>query len=243
MLCGNSQIMVQTISGTICYGTITIGYRLRFTKRKTLGITVTPDGEVWVNAPAQTSLVKIEEKLHKRAGWIVKQQNYFRSFGEPTPARKYVSGESHYYLGRQYLLRVTEGKPEGTKYKGRCLEVVCSSRAKAKELLKTWYRERAKSKFVEIAEPIVARFARYGVAPSSIAVQEMETRWGSCTQTGRILLNPELIKAPGPCIEYVITHELCHLIHREHSQAFFTLLGTEMPDWKVWKEKLERFMY
>lgn len=230
------------MSGEVIYGTITITYHVRFSERKTLGITVTPEGKVVLNAPIDTTREKIEEKLLVRAGWIVKQQLYFRSFGERSPQRQYISGESHYYLGKQYMLRVTEGRPNSAKYKGRYFEVVCTPKSKAAELMKEWYRERAKAKFSDIAEPIIARFAKYGVAPSSLYIQEMENRWGSCTPKGKIILNTELIKSPKPCIEYVITHELCHLIHRDHTKAFFELLETEMPDWKRWKDKLERFM-
>ena len=108
--------------------------------------------------------------------------------------------------------------------------------------MKNWYREHAKIKFAEIAEPIITRFAKYGAKPSAIYIQEMENRWGSCTPKGKIILNTELIKAPKPCIEYVITHELCHLLHHDHTKAFFELLEVEMPDWKRWKNKLESFM-
>lgn len=234
--------MVQTMSGEILYGTTVIPYSVTFSDRKSLGITVTPDGSVLLKAPIETTRKKIEEVLLKRAGWIVKQQIYFRSFGERTPQKQYISGESHYYLGKQYMLRVIEGKPNSAKYKGRYFEVVCTPKAKAAELMKEWYRIRAKVKFSEIAEPIITRFAKYGVAPSSIYIQEMENRWGSCTTKGKIILNTELIKAPKPCIEYVITHELCHLIHRDHTKAFLAILEAEMPDWKRWKDKLERFM-
>lgn len=230
------------MSGEITFGTVSILYKVTFSQRKTLGITVTPDGGVLLNAPIDTPQNKIEQKLLKRASWIVKQQKYFRSFGERTPEKQYVSGESHYYLGKQYLLQVVEGKPNRAKYKGRYFEVVCTPKAKAAELMKEWYRERAKIKFAEIAEPIISRFGKYGVAPTSLYIQAMGSRWGSCTPKGKIILNTELIKAPKPCIEYVITHELCHLVYRDHTKAFFELLATEMPDWKRWKDKLERFM-
>lgn len=230
------------MTGEIKYGTTLISYSVRFSDRKTLGITVTPEGKVLLSAPIDTPRKKIEEKLHKRAGWIVKQQIYFRAFGDRTPQKQYISGESHYYLGKQYMLRVTEGKPNSAKYKGRNFEVVCTPKSKASDLMKEWYRQRAKVKFAEIAEPIIVRFAKYGVAPASLYIQEMENRWGSCTPKGKVILNTELIKAPKPCIEYVITHELCHLIHRDHTTQFFELLATEMPDWKRWKDKLERFM-
>lgn len=230
------------MNGEITYGTISIQYSIKFTKRKTLGITVTPEGKVLLSAPLGSSQELIESKLLKRARWIVKQQSYFLSFGTHTPPKKYVSGESHYYLGKQYMLKVMNGKPNSAKYKGRYFEVVCSQKYKAEELMKSWYREHAKIKFAEIAEPIITRFAKYGISPSSIYIQEMGNRWGSCTPKGKIILNTELIKAPKPCIEYVITHELCHLLHHDHTKAFFELLEAEMPDWKRWKNRLENFM-
>lgn len=228
------------MEGRVNYGQSEIVYTIQFSDRKTLTITVSPDGEVVAKAPYAANTEVIREKIHKRAAWILKQQNYFKSFGERTPERKYISGESHLYLGRQYLLRVTEGKPDSVKYKGRYFEIVCSSKANAKELMKEWYRDHAKKKFAEIAEPIISRFKRYGVEPSSLYIQEMNNRWGSCTNGRKIILNTELIKAPRPCIEYVITHELCHLVHREHNALFFELLHNEMPDWEKWKNKLER---
>jgi hypothetical protein len=109
--------------------------------------------------------------------------------------------------------------------------------------MKEWYRAHAKIKFAEFAEPIIERFKKRGVEPRSLYIQEMNNRWGSCTNNGKIILNIELIKAPRPCIEYVITHELCHLVHRDHTEQFFKLLTAEMPDWQKWKEKLERVLY
>ena len=109
----------------------------------------------------------------------------------------------------------------------------------AKFVLNSWYRYKAKEKFAEIAEPWIHHFEQYGVQPNGLFIQEMPTRWGSCTAKGRIILNPELIKAPKVCIEYVIIHELCHLIHKHHTQNFFQLQSALMPDWEKWKNKLE----
>ncbi len=219
-----------------------IKYSVSYKARKSLGISVMPDKSVCVQAPIDSAKEEIEKRIIKRAKWIVNQWRYFDSFGEATAERRYISGESHYYLGRQYMLKVEEGKPNSVKYKGRYFEVVCTPKSKAKELMKGWYRERAKVKFAEIAEPIIARYARYGVEPSSIYIQEMASRWGSCTQSGKVILNTELVKMPKPCIEYVITHELTHLVHRNHTKAFYDLLESEMSDWKRWKDKLERFL-
>ena len=231
------------IMETLQYGSTEISYSVVYSKRKTLGIVVNPDGTVIIKAPIDTPFTKIEEKVRKRASWIVKQQSFFKSFGNHIPPRRYISGESHLYLGRQYRLYVREGKPNNVSFKGRCLEIVCGAKSKAESLMKDWYRERAKMKFTEIAEPIFQQFRKYNVEPKSLYIQVMENRWGSCTPKGKIILNTELIKAPKPCIEYVITHEMCHLMHKNHTKAFYEILHTEMPDWEKWKNKLEKFMY
>lgn len=230
------------MTDTLIYGTTSITYTIVPANRKTLAILVEPDGTVIAKVPSTASLSEVKDKIHKRARWILRQLHYFKSFGERTPTRRYISGESHLYLGRQYLLRVSIGKPDSVKYKGRYFEIVCSDKSKAEKLMKEWYRQRAKIKFAEIAEPIILRFKKYNVEPSSIYIQEMNNRWGSCTKSKKIILNTELIKAPRPCIEYVITHELCHLIHPDHTKLFYDMLYSEMPDWKKWKDKLERIL-
>ena len=217
-------------------------YAVEYRARKTLGICVHPDGSVEVKAPMETPLEQIRKHVHRRAPWIYKQQRYFSSFGIHTPERKYVSGESHLYLGRQYMLRVVDSERNEVHYKGNILEVECRRRKDVRSLLMAWYRKRAEKKFEEYAGPLIARFNRYQVKPSAIKLKEMATRWGSCTATGQILLNPRLVCAPRICIEYVIIHELCHLVHRNHTKDFYKLLTQEMPDWKKWKMRLEKLM-
>ena len=233
---------MDQIKDCIEYGSVVMEYAVEYRARKTLGICVHPDGSVEVMAPMEAPLEQIRKHVHRRAPWIYKQQRYFSSFGIHTPERKYVSGESHLYLGRQYMLRVVDSERNEVHYKGNILEVECRHRKDVRSLLMAWYRKRAEIKFEEYAGPLIARFNRYQVKPSAIKLKEMATRWGSCTATGQILLNPRLVCAPRICIEYVIIHELCHLVHRNHTKNFYELLTQEMPDWKKWKMKLERLM-
>lgn len=225
------------------FETFTLEYSLIFSKRKTLGITVKPDGKVVVKAPINAKKELIEQKIRKRVSWILRQQNYFSSFGEATPKRRFISGETHLYLGRQYILRVSDGKKNEVRYKGHYFEVDCTDRKKVEKLMQDWYHARAKIKFLEIAEPVISYFENLNVSPKGIYIKQMENRWGSCTRSGKIILNSELIKAPRPCIEYVIIHEMCHLIHSNHTKEFFNLLSSIMPDWEKWKNKLEKMMY
>lgn len=226
----------------IQFGSKQINFRLDFSGRKSLGISVTPDLNVLVKAPTGTALEKVKEKIRKRAPWIIRQQSFFLSFHPKTPARKFVGGETHLYLGRQYRLRILIGKVESVKLKGQFIEVTTTGKIRTKQLVNEWYLQNAKLKFHAIAEPLIHKFKKHKVEPSSIVLREMPTRWGSCTPKGKIILNPELIKAPKGCIEYVIIHELCHLIHHDHTQKFIDLQTKEMKDWEKWKMKLEKLL-
>jgi predicted metal-dependent hydrolase len=230
------------ITDSFFYGSRRIDFYLEFTNRVTLGISVNSDMEVIVHAPADSSMDKIKRKLFKKAPWIIKQQSYFLSFQPKTPERKFISGETHLYLGRQYILKIKKAKNESVKIIGRNIEVNTPDRHRAKELMTSWYLRNAKLKFDIIASPLIERFSKYNVHPNSIVIKPMPTRWGSCTPKGKIILNPELVKAPRPCIEYVIIHELCHLVHHDHTQKFIDLQTKEMPDWERWKMKLEKLL-
>jgi predicted metal-dependent hydrolase len=226
----------------IQFGSKEIDFHWEYSNRKSLGITVNPDLEVLVKAPVDTSLNKIKEKISKKAPWIIKQQSFFLSFHPKTPARKFISGETHLYLGRQYRLKIIDGKDEVVKLKGKFIEVTTMDKLNVKQLVNKWYLQNAKTKFHAIAQQLIEKFKKYKVEPSSIVLREMPTRWGSCTPKGKLILNPELMKAPKGCIEYVIIHELCHLVHRDHTQKFIDLQTKEMRDWEKWKMKLETMM-
>ena len=227
---------------SITYGSTIICFAVEYAERKTLGITVHPDGAVTLKAPIEASQEDIRKKVRHRAAWILRQKRYFESFGTPTAKREYISGESHLYLGRQYMLRIYESKLNVVHYQNNIIEIECIDKRNAKSILKKWYLERAQIKFPEYAQPIIEQFTAYGVKPKSFSIKKMEKRWGYCTKDGNIYLNPRLICAPRCCIEYVITHEMCHLLHRNHDKDFYTLLSKEMPHWEKWKTKLERMM-
>lgn len=227
------------MTSSIQFGSKQIVFHLEYSNRKSLGITVKPDLSVLVKAPVDTSLEKVKEKLRKKAPWIIRQQSFFLYFHPRTPERKFISGETHLYLGRQYRLKVIQNKLESVKLKGKYIEANANDKTRVKQLVDDWYLQNAKSKFRTIAKPLIENFKKYNIEPSSIVLRNMPTRWGSCTPKGKIILNPELIKAPKGCIEYVIIHELCHLVHHDHTQKFIDLQTKEMKDWEKWKMKLE----
>lgn len=219
-------------------------YELYYTDRKTLGIKVYPDTSVKVFAPIDTDLPIIEQHLKAKRKWIEKQQRSFRSYLPATPARQYIGGESFLYLGKQYMLKIEPSTAEEVKlYQGRLVvKTVNPEATHIKKLLQQWYIARATILFNKLFEEQFCLFKRFGLEKPILQIKKMEKRWGSCTPQQKIILNPELIKAPIVCINYVILHELCHLVHHNHSKAFYRLLENFMPDWQKYKQLLETKM-
>ncbi|MEZ5844817.1 MAG: SprT family zinc-dependent metalloprotease [Hyphomicrobiaceae bacterium] len=233
------------MDGIVEYGGQRIGYSARYSTRKTLAIFVHPDGAVEVVAPTGTSQTVIEQRLLRRARWVLQQRHYFEQFRPRTPERRYVGGETHLYLGRQYRLKIEIGNDDGVRLKGGYFRVTVRgepSPERVRSLLSAWYREHADAKLAERFEAVMARFARIVPGTPSIAIRPMQRRWGSYSAKGRITLNVDLVRAPLPCIDYVIVHELAHGRHPNHGRAFFDLLSQMMPDWEKRKLALERMM-
>ncbi|MBL0128323.1 MAG: M48 family metallopeptidase [Flavobacteriales bacterium] len=231
---------------SVPYGNSTVWYHLVRTDRRTLGFIIHPDTRVELRAPHSADVKKVDELVMRKAAWIRRQQDFFRAFLPLTPPREYVSGETHRYLGKQYRLKVsaTKGKEE-VKLLGGRLHVLTHHPKDALHvsgLLAGWYRSKATARFEKAADHALEVLKKHKLTRPSVIVRRMSMRWGSCTPKGRIMLNPELIKAPGRCIDYVVIHELCHLIHPDHSNSYYRLLDRVMPDWKRWKERLEHSM-
>ncbi|MDC7227009.1 MAG: SprT family zinc-dependent metalloprotease [Spirochaetales bacterium] len=223
------------------YGKTEIRFDLDRRNRKTLAIHVYPDKHVEVIAPEDASIDKIMEKVRKRSSWIYKQQLKFDRIQPAQPKPKYNNGETFRYLGKQYRLKVFNGPPEVKLKNGRFhLSTPEDFTIEKKEkLLLDWYKEKGRQIFYERMQKCVNSFSVIEVINiPELKVKTMPKRWGSCTKEGRIYLNPELVAAPKPCIDYVIFHELCHIIEHNHSLRFFKLLTKVYPDWKRWRDYL-----
>lgn len=227
----------------VCYGSRHIVCEVLFADRKTMGITVHPDKRVVVRAPRGADLDWVKARLQKRARWIKRQLDYFSQFDPRTPARRYVGGESHLYLGRHYRLKIRAGETPGVKLRQGYFNVTVNgdvSPQAVKALMDQWYLEKAGQWFPELLADHLPAFQPSVAAGPRLVIRKMKTRWGSLSARDRITLNLDLIRAPRECLEYVIIHELCHLEYRYHDAAFYRLLEKHLPDWKQRKHKLER---
>jgi len=227
---------------SISFGCETIQFTLNYGSRRSLAITVQPDLSVLVAAPEGKDLDLIMVRVKKRARWILQQQRYFEAFLPSLTPRRYVSGETHFYMGKQYRLKVRKAAIEDVKLSGRFIHVGVVGRASAKRvraLLDSWLLAHARVRFQESLDRGIEKLSRWRVPCPVLRIRRMKRRWGSCTNRA-IYLNSELIKAPSHCIDYVVMHELCHVKYRGHDKRFFELLSKVMPDWKKRKARLER---
>ena len=228
---------------SITSGNRTISYSLHRTDRKTLAITVKPDKSVVVSAPHTAEEEAIERILRKRSAWIVRQQRFLNQFLPRTPVRQFVSGETHLYLGRQYRLRLRQADSEEVKLIGGYLYIHVGDTShieRVRELLYQWYASHAEVRFHERLTACMQQIAGWNIPAPQLEIRSMTRSWGSCSPSGRLTLNIDLIRAPRACIDYVILHEICHLVHPNHSRDFYKLLSTVMPDWQSRKMRLKK---
>ena len=201
-----------------------------------------PLGRVRVAAPLHVNDEAVRLFTISRLAWIHRQQAKFEA-QQRQPAREFVSGESHYYQGHRYLLHVTyrKGSPAVIIRNNKIMDLFArpgSDTSERERVLATWYRRRLKE---EIA-PLIAKWeAISGVQVAEWGVKQMKTKWGTCTiEARRIWLNLELIKKPVHCLEYIIVHEMMHLLERHHNERFMALISSFMPLWQYYREELNR---
>ncbi len=204
-----------------------------------------PDGIVRVSTPLNVGDDVIRTFLSTKISWIKKKQNNFKKQERQT-IREYVSGEDHYLFGKRYILEViyNDKKKNCVSIKGRnkiLLSIKNKSDLKTKEtILNDWYREQLK---LFLNENTKKWEEKIGVGVKEWKIKRMKTRWGSCNRsTKKIWLNLELVKKPVSCIEYVLVHELIHLIEKKHNDNFIFLLDKHIPNWRSEKEKINEFI-
>ncbi len=217
-------------------------YDLILQNRKTIAVTVHPDLEVTLKAPEQATQKRVDEFLRRKTRWVLKQQRYFDEFKKATH-KNYRSGETFRYLGRNYKLLVAQTETEErVSLQFGSINVFShfpKNRLYTKKLLDAWYEQNAAIKFEEQLRECLKTYEIENTP--ALRVRKMKSRWGSYSKaTHSMTLNQRLIQASRKQIDYVITHELCHIEHMNHSPDFYALLGKRLPNWKQLKCELEK---
>ena len=224
-------------------GNITIDVELKDIKNIHLSV-YPPNGTVRIAAPIRMDIDTIRVFALNKLKWIKKQQAIFKNQERETQ-REYISNESHYFKGKRYLLEVIEHRHSPrVVLKHNTIQLYIkanTSLEKRREILEEWYRERLK----EMLPSIISKWERkIGVQADAVGIRKMRTKWGSCnTETKRIWLNLELAKKPVECLEYIVAHELVHLLERSHNEVFVGYMNQFMPKWRFYREELNKLPY
>jgi predicted metal-dependent hydrolase len=219
-------------------GDIAVDVSLKDIKKVHLSV-YPPDGRVSISAPSRMNLDTIRVYAVSKLGWIKQQQKKFRGQERETP-REYLDRESHYVWGKRYLLKIVEedAVPEVTlKYSKMLLRVRPGASDETKQaIVARWYREQIK---VAVPDLIAKWEPKMGVKVDRSFVRQMKTKWGSCNPGKRsIRLNTDLAKKPRQCLEYIVVHEMAHLLVRHHDNRFSNLMDRCLPNWKVLRQTL-----
>lgn len=253
----NAETSTSTIEyGRFSYGNETIHYEIirkpenSKAKNRKVMIKVHPDQRVVATVPHDASDRLIHDAMIKQARWIWQSLQDFAKQKDHVSPKRYVSGETQFYLGRRYVLNVLN-EPEtasSVKLSHGKLNVILHQNdaqldtearaALVKSLIDKWYKNKAKLISRERLKALIHKASWVENSPSFKLVT-MKKQWGSCSTKGNLILNTHLVKAPKECIDYVILHELCHIAEHNHSEQFWRLLTQVMPNWREVKARLD----
>jgi predicted metal-dependent hydrolase len=212
-----------------------LDYKIIYSNRKTLTISVERDRTIIVHAPEKTSKEKINQIIEKKKLWIYDKINHEQKFPENPQKSEYVSGESILYLGRNYKLQIVKKEIQGLLFDST-FYISKTESLNAQKLIKEWFVNRAKDLILPKA---IYYSKRIGVNFKEAKISEMKYRWGSCTIKNNINFNWRIIKAPMYVVEYIIVHELTHLRETNHTPEFWNIVAVQLPEYLKAKEWLK----
>lgn len=218
-----------------------IRFSVIYSSRRSIAISVRPDSSVIIRVPFRTPDKTIKRIVQEKSSWIIKHRDNYRSRGVNLQKKAYSDGEKHLFRGRYLILKVLETDKNFCTFDDEIIEMglpPSANNTSVKALLYKGYKKEASLVFPEIVRRVIERHDDQKFRPTSLVIRTMKRRWGSCSSKGVITLNTELIKLPDLFIEYVITHELCHLKHHNHGTGFYALLSELFPEWKQVRKEM-----
>ena len=218
-------------------------YKIIFSGRRSISIVIRSDKEVVVRAPYGASTKVIEKFVREKEEWIKKHINKYSDTIQLNNSKKYVDGERYLFLGRELTLRVRNSLFPSIKRTDDILEVETDGKeGRVKILIDRWYKKAAEDIFSKKLNEILVKHKEQDFSPSQLVVRSLKSRWGSCTSKGKITINIDLVKLDEHFIDYVITHELCHLKYHNHGKDYHRLLDSLVPDYKAIRKDLRKYI-
>jgi predicted metal-dependent hydrolase len=222
-----------------------IEFRVVYSKRRSIGISVLPDSSVIVRVPYLTSYKTISRIVIDKYNWVVKHRDNYRKLENSSTNKLYTTGEMHLFHGNQSVLRVEKSEKSSVRFYDSTIQLKTEKTNDPeviRRLLYKGYKNEALRYFPELMIKVLKEHENQMFRPKGLIIRTMKRRWGSCSNKGVITLSTELIKLSDLYIEYVITHELCHLKHHNHGSQFYKLLSEVFPEWKTVRKELKKYI-
>lgn len=223
-----------------------IEYRVMYSRRRTLSIHVSPFHGVIVRAPYTTSLKRIERFINQKTEWITSCLDSFKTLLRIDNQKGYSDGDQILLFGESYILRLVPVKDSSVRIReDRIIEIGHPGNNDPlliRTILEKWFKIIAVKELNLRFSDALSKYKRYGFSPSGFAVSTMKKRWGSCSSKGKIAISYDLIRLKGIYADYVIAHELCHLVHHNHSEKYYRLLTEVYPGWETVRKELRKYL-
>lgn len=210
-------------------------YDIIYSNRRTIGITVERDRRVVVRAPKHAVSAAVAAIVEQKRLWIWNKLRDPRKYPHSRPEKEFVAGEAFLFLGQSFGLKLVSERRGDVRFDGRYFELSRDDRRTVRELFVAWYRAQAK---VHLTPRVDAMARAMGIAAKRIVVREMTSRWGSCSPSGTLTFNWRIVQAPTGVVDYLIAHELAHVIEPAHSPDFWNIVAVHVPAW----EKARRWL-
>jgi len=222
-----------------------IEFKVVYSGRRSIGISVLPDSSVIVRVPYLTSLKTITRIVTDKYYWVIKHRDNYRKLDNSSLNRSYTTGELHLFRGNRSIIQIEKSVMPYVRFNDNTIELGTSKtddEAAIKRLLYKGYKDEALILFPELLQKVVREHQNQMFKPAGLIIRTMKRRWGSCSNKGVITLSTELIKLSDLYIEYVIAHELCHLKHHNHGAHYYKLLSEVFPEWKTVRRELRKYI-
>jgi predicted metal-dependent hydrolase len=223
-----------------------IEFRIVYSRRRTLGISILPDSSVIVRAPYRTSVKTISRIIQEKSAWIIKHRDSYRQKEKRKLNSSLIAGEKQLFRGKECVLQISQSKKPFVRFIENTIEVGLDNtddQLAIRRLLYFGYKTEATVIYTELLDKALKTHENQMFKPVGLIIRTMKSRWGSCSKKGLITLSTELIKLPDIYIEYVIIHELCHLKHHNHGKEYYNLLSELFPAWKKVRKDLREYIH
>lgn len=238
-------VNVANVGNTAQQGeTVTIEYDLVRSRRKTVGIYISPGGGIEVRAPRYATRAQVQAFVDAKTDWILRHLDAQKALPQPEPLT-YEQGARHYYLGEEHQLQlgrrpVAVADVPVIALNIRAESAELASPDKVAAALNTWYRRQGLRLLTQRHDYWREQLQAWNLPPSEVKLRLMKRRWGSCSRSGTITFNTQLVRYPMHCVDAVVVHELCHLLEFNHSKRFYALMDSAYPQWRDADEQLKQ---